>query len=235
MTGVRFSSFAVGKCFGVKCMVKQWIVNIRDDILTKTKDMSREQAAEYVLTYYWYHMLLGALALGLALLLIYHVGWGRNRKPEFSCVIVNQEVDFPRDEEIAEDFSAFSGIRTKKVSVDSDYLISYEDVQLSEANESSYEKFFFNWSSGVIDAMILPESFYEYCLSLGGEFLDLRELGSGEEGVSAVCVKGTVLEKWLQMDTGDPLLLVFPVEGKHREQSRRFLEYVLESDCDVGK
>ena len=208
MTGVRFSSFAVGKCFGVKCMVKQWIVNIRDDILTKTKDMSREQAAEYVLTYYWYHMLLGALALGLALLLIYHVGWGRNRKPEFSCVIVNQEVDFQRDEEIAEDFSAFSGIRTK---------------------------FFFNWSSGVIDAMILPESFYEYCLSLGGEFLDLRELGSGEEGVSAVCVKGTVLEKWLQMDTGDPLLLVFPVEGKHREQSRRFLEYVLESDCDVGK
>lgn len=215
---------------------------IRDDILSKTKDMSREQAAEYVLTYYWYHMLLGALALGLALLLIYHVGWGRNRKPEFSCVIVNQEVDFTRDAGIAEDFSGFSGIGTKKLSIDSDYLISYEDVQLPEANESSYEKFFFNWSSGVIDAMILPESFYEYCLGLGGEFWDLRELGPGEirglsaelaypgskEDVFAVCVKGTVLEKWLQMDESDPLLLVFPVEGKHREQSRQFLEYVLE-------
>ena len=221
--------------------MKQWIENIRDDIVAKTKDMSREQAAEYVLTYYWYHMLLGALALGLALLLIYHVGWGRNRKPEFSCVIVNQEVDFTRDAGIAEDFSGFSGIGTKKLSIDSDYLISYEDVQLPEANESSYEKFFFNWSSGAIDAIILPESFYEYCLGLGGEFLDLGEMDSGEiqipaelaypgaeEDGLAVRVKGTVLEKWLQMDESDPLLLVFPVEGKHREQSRQFLEYVLE-------
>lgn len=221
--------------------MKQWIEKIRDDILSKTKDMSREQAAEYVLTYYWYHMLLGALALGLALLLIYHAGWGRNRKPEFSCVIVNQEVDFTRDAGIAEDFSGFSGIGTKKLSIDSDYLISYEDVQLPEANESSYEKFFFNWSSGVIDAMILPESFYKYCLSLGGEFLDLGDVDSGEiqipaelaypgaeEDGLAVRVKGTVLEKWLQMHESDPLLLVFPVEGKHREQSRQFLEYVLE-------
>ena len=120
-------------------------------------------------------------------------------------------------------------------------LYSYEDVQLPEANESSYEKFFFNWSSGAIDAIILPESFYEYCLSLGGEFLDLGEMDSGEiqipaelaypgaeEDGLAVRVKGTVLEKWLQMDESDPLLLVFPVEGKHREQSRQFLEYVLE-------
>lgn len=218
--------------------MRKWI----DDIRTKTKDMSREQTMEYVMMYYWYHILLGAIALGLVLLLIYHVGWGKNRKPDFSCVIVNQEVDFSRDAEIMEDFSAYSGIRTKKLSIDSDYLISYEEVQLPEANESSYEKFFFNWSSGVIDAMILPQSFYEYCRGLGGEFRDFRELvpeketdipeglmyqESGEE-YCAMYIKGSRLEKWVRMEEGDPLLLVFPIEMKHKEPAGEFLQYVLE-------
>lgn len=222
--------------------MKKWIRGIRDDIAAKTKDMSREQAAEYVLAYYWYHILLGAMALGLSILLIYHVGWGKNRKPEFSCVIVNQEVDFPRDARITEEFAVFAGVNAKTLSVDSDYLISYGDVQLPEANESSYEKFFFNWSSGVIDAMVLPESFYEYCLDLGGGFLDLRKLGSGEvrealeglaeEECTALCVRGTALEKWLQTGEEDPLLLVFPMEMKHRELSGKFLEYVLGTEGD---
>lgn len=218
-------------------MIKKWF----EDIRTKTKDMSREQAAEYVMMYYWYHILLGAIALGLVILLIYHVGWGRNRKPDFSCVIVNQEVDFTRDAEMAEDFSAYSGIKAKKLSIDSDYLISYEDVQLPEANESSYEKFFFNWSSGVTDAMIMPESFYEYCRDLGGEFCDLREMIPGGEPAlekeqfrqetgneyRAMYVKGTALEKWLRMEEEDPLLLVFPIEMKHKESSAEFLKYAL--------
>lgn len=215
--------------------------------------MDREQAVEYVLMYYWYHILLGTIALGLIILLIYHVGWGRNRKPEFTCVIVNQEVDFLRDARMAEDFSGFSGIREEKLSIDSDYLISYDEVQIPEANESSYEKFFFNWSSGVIDAMIMPESFYEYCLELGGVFCDLRELplqermdrqeelayqenmegqgdllyeGAGEE-FTAIYIEGTALEEWLAMEEEDPLLLVFPVESKHKENGGIFLEYAL--------
>lgn len=229
--------------------MKRWI----EDIRIKTKDMNREQAAEYVLTYYWYHILLGTIALGLIILFIYHVGWGRNRKPEFACVIVNQEVDFLRDARMAEEFSGFSGIREKKLSIDSDYLISYDEVRLPEANESSYEKFFFNWSSGVIDAMIMPESFYKYCLELGGVFCDLRELflqeetdrqekqisqenmeslgdllyqGAGEE-FTAVYIEGTALEKWLETEEEDPLLLVFPLESKHKKNSGLFLEYAL--------
>lgn len=253
-------------------MVRQWI----EDIRTKTKDMDREHAAEYVLNYYWYHILLGAIALGLLILLIYHVFWGRNQKPEFTCVIVNQEVNFSRDARMAEQFSAFSGIREKKCSIDSDYLISYDEVELPEANESSYEKFFFNWSSGVIDAVVMPESFYKYCLELGGAFCNLREMspnreagmpenqinggadapenrinegadapenrinegadalqnqiyeGAGDEA-SAMYVKGTALEKWLADEEEDPLLLVFPVESKHKENGGKFLEYALEA------
>lgn len=252
-------------------IVRQWI----EDIRTKTKDMDRDHAVEYVLNYYWYHILLGAIALGLIILLIYHLFWGRNQKPEFTCVIVNQEVDFSRDARMAEEFSAFSGIREKKCSIDSDYLISYDDVELPEANESSYEKFFFNWSSGSIDAVVMPESFYKYCLELGGVFCDVRELsphreadapenrinegadapsedqmhegteapksgvnegknasenqiyeGAGEE-YAAIYVTGTVLEKWLVDEEEDPLLLVFPVESKHKENGGKFLEYAL--------
>lgn len=219
--------------------MKKWI----EDIRTKTKEMTREQAVEYVLMYYWYHILLGTIALGLVILLVYHVGWGKNRKPDFTCVIINQEVDFSRDTEITEDFSAFSGIKAKKLSIDSDYLISYGDVQLPEANESSYEKFFFNWSSGVIDVMVLPESFYKYCLELGGEFRDLRELvpedrrGRLEEqryqengqAYAGIYVKGTALERWLQMEEEDPLVLVVPIEMKHEELGGVFLEYVLDT------
>lgn len=219
-------------------IVRKWM----EDIRTKTKHMNREQKWEYVLMYYWYHILLGAILLGLVILLIYHIVWGRNRKPDFTCVIVNQEVDFPRDAEIAEEFSSFSGIGAKKLSIDSDYLISYEDVRLPEANESSYEKFFFNWSSGLIDVMVLPESFYEYCLKLGGEFCDLREilpaekLDCLEEQMNPECgqeyrriyIEGTALEGWLQTEEGDPPVLVVPVEMKHKELSGKFLEYVLE-------
>lgn len=218
--------------------MRKWL----EDIRTKTKDMNREQAMEYVLMYYWYHILLGTAAMGLIILLIYHIGWGKNRKPDFTCVIVNQEVDFSRDAEIAEEFAAFSGIKTNKLSIDSDYLISYGDVQLPEANESSYEKFFFNWSSGVIDVMILPESFYEYCLDLGGEFCDFREmlpeekLAQPEERMNrepgqeykGINIEGTVLEGYLKMEEEDPMVLVVPAEMKHKELSRKFLEYVLE-------
>ena len=47
-------------------MIKEWA----EDIRSKTKNMSKEQRAEYVMTYYWYHILLGALFLGLALMSI---------------------------------------------------------------------------------------------------------------------------------------------------------------------
>lgn len=210
-----------------------------EDIRVKTKTMNREQAAEYVLTYYWYHILLGTIALGLILLLIYHIGWG-NQKKEFTCVIVNQEVDFSRDAQVLEEFSAFSGIQERKLSFDSDYLISYADVQLEGENESSYEKFFFNWSAGVIDAMIMPESFLRYCQELDGIFADLGELVPEEELTSlesglykdsgqytGIYIEESVLKDTFETEGEDPLLLVFPAELKHKEICRKFLQYTL--------
>ena len=94
-------------------------------------------------------------------------------------MIVNQRVDYERDERLASAFAEASGIAEEGILVDSDYVFSYEGVQLEAANESSYEKFFFHWGSGELDAVLMPESFYRYCKKLEYSFGDLRELWPG--------------------------------------------------------
>lgn len=190
--------------------MKKWITDIRE----KTRDMDREHTLEYIRNYYWYHILIGCIILGLIVLLVYHIGWGE-RKKEFSCVLVNQAVDYERDEKIAEDFGNFAGIDPGKILIDSDYHISYGDKKLEDVKESSYEKFFFNWSVEEIDAMIMAESFYEYCIGQGGEF-------TGEK----ILVRGTFLEGLLKEEPDDPLVLVLPANAAHKDNGALFREFV---------
>ncbi len=232
-------------------MVKKWV----DDIREKTKGMGWEGRAEYVMAYYWYHILLTALFLGLCILLAYHIGWG-NRKMDFSLVLVNQEVDFARDKALAKDFAQHSGIRERRISVDSDYLISYGGVELEGINESSYEKFFFNWMSGSIDGAVMPKSFARYCKSQNGEFAEVSQLleacknasaaslpGKSGKGIAAplywengeaigVYLEGTRLGQCLECDPKDPVVLVFPKEMPRREACAKFLAYILEEVCE---
>lgn len=98
---------------------------------------------------------------------------------------------------------------------DSDYLLSYDDVQLSEANESSYEKFFLNWHVHEIDAMIMPKSFYEYCKRQGGEFQETIEL---EEQMAN--------KLGFRMPDGEKLLLCLPSDSRHLETGEKFIEFV---------
>ncbi|MGN1191692.1 MAG: hypothetical protein ACI4S0_03380 [Dorea sp.] len=217
-------------------MLKEWA----EDIKIKTKDMTKDQKVEYVLMYYWYHILLGVLLAGLIVLLIYHIGWGK-KEMDFSLVIVNQEVDYARDQSISEEFASYSGIRSKKIQTDSDYLISYDNVELDGVNESSYEKFFFNWSAETIDAIIMPESFLRYCKKQGGELADLEEwmdktmlksldtsvYKSGEK-CEGIYVEDTRLAQKLECNQEDRLVLVFPKEMKHKEACRKFLEYLFD-------
>ncbi|XCP85688.1 hypothetical protein ABXS75_02490 [Roseburia hominis] len=216
-------------------MVRRWI----SDIKVKTAEMSREQAVEYVFTYYWYHILLTAIALGLVILVIYHIGWGDKSK-DFTCVLVNQRIDYDRDERIAEEFSKASGISKKKLAVDSDYLISYDDVKIADANESSYEKFFFNWMAGEVDAVVMPESFYRYCKEQGGSYTCIDEMleeelpddenlfyEDGGEKVG-IYVERTKLETAVIAEVQDPLVLVFPAESKHKKAGEKFAQFVLD-------
>lgn len=226
-------------------MVKKWITDIRE----KTADMNREQAVEYVFTYYWYHMLLAAAALGLIILLIYHIGWGKQRT-DFACVMVNQQIDRERDERLAQAFADAAGMDAKAVSVDSDYQISYGDVELEGVMESSYEKFFFNWSAGKIDAVLMPESFYKYCRAQGGSYADTGELAGEKETevspgkffedggkITGIYAAQTALAEYVIIDENDPLLCVFLPESRHEEANRDFVRFVcgIEGETDADR
>lgn len=189
-----------------------WIRDIRE----KTADMDRRQALAYIAGYYWYHILIAGILLGLMGLLIYHIGWGDRRK-EFTCVLINQEVDYARDKKLAEGFGAYAGLEAKKILIDSDYQISYRDKQMESVKESSYEKFFFNWQAGEIDAMVMPKSFYEYCQDQGGVFLEEKiPLGT------------TALQDTLIEEPDDPVYLVFAADTKHEKLCEAFRRYL----CD---
>ena len=113
-------------------MIKNWVADIR----IKTKNMDRNAKTEYIMNYYWYHILLGVLTIGILVLGIYHVTWGK-KKTAFSLVIVNQDISYQRDQKLSEDFAEWAALPPKQIQADSDYMISYGDVQLKGINESS--------------------------------------------------------------------------------------------------
>lgn len=207
--------------------MNRYFENIRE----RTKYMTGRQRAEYVLTYYWYHILGIIACLALLVFLIVHFAF-KEEKPEFTCVMVNQAIDYERDDKMEKAFSKAGGIDAKLLEMDSDYNISYGDTILEGANESSYEKFFFRWSNGELDAVVMPKSFLEYCISLGGEFADL---GDFDTGTLTACrmngkavgieVEDTRLAGYLKEDR-EELILVFPKEGKHRENCQKFLIFM---------
>lgn len=220
-------------------MIKEWA----NDIKCKTKHMNREETADYVITYYWHHILLAVLFLGFVTFTVYHVCWGGKKQAAFSFVIINQNVDFARDKEIADAFSKASGIKGSQIVVDSDYLISYGQVRLEGINESHYEKFFFNWSAKEIDAMLMPESFYRYCKTQSGTFeeLDVADHTPSEHlfwdngACSGVYIKVTSLGQYFEDNEKDPYVLVFPAEPKHPAACREFLNYALAHGISKSK
>lgn len=208
-----------------------------EDIRRNTERMDQKQKAEYILTYYWYHLLFAAVGAGLMILLARHLFF-REPPKAFTCVLVHQMVDYERDEALALDFAAASGIAPERIEVDSDYVFSYGDVKLEAANESSYEKFFFRWGSGELDAVLMPESFYHYCRGLEYEFADLgllctEEIKEAHEGqwieadgrTEALYVDGTRLAPYVRQTEGDRMVLVYLPGFSRMEADRAFLSY----------
>ena len=219
-------------------MIRNWA----EDIRSKTKNMSRQAKTEYILNYYWYHMLGIAAAAALILLFAAHYGLG-NKKPLFTCLMINQGLDEARDLRIRDEFAQRADLPRERVVVDSDYNFSYGQFRLEGTNESSYEKFFFQWRNQEIDAVILSESFYKHCREMGGDFRVLaNEMSEGagnrlqaymDEGECRAVVLGTDLyTKKITGKEDEKLLLAFPEYGNSSEsslkESRIFLEYACE-------
>ncbi len=213
--------------------MKGFFAKIREN----TAGMTGREKAEYIGAYYWYHILGLAAALGLVLFLILHFGF-REAPPAFTCVLVNQDINFARDQKLGEDFARAAGLSADQVEVDSDFNLSYGNIQLEGVNESSYEKFFFKWRNQELDAVLMPESFYEYCKELGGAFYsleqwDIQGLPVYEESGAPAAIKAekTGLAEYLNNETGEALLLAFPDTGKNQEQCGAFLEFLRNSSA----
>lgn len=216
-----------------------WLQKTMNDIHKHTEQMDRRQKTEYILTYYWYHLLSLLLGVLLLTLLIRHLFF-REPPRAFTCVLVNQRVDYERDEALATEFADASGIDLERIGIDSDYVFSYGNVRLEAANESSYEKFFFRWGAGELDAVLMPESFYRYCLELEYEFADLRSLCTEEQKRNyagsfieeggrqeALYVEETRLMPYVKQTEGDRLVLVYVPGSGHAEANRAFLAYAM--------
>lgn len=219
-------------------MIRQWIRDIKE----KTRDMAPAKRRDYIRQYYWHHMLLTVLGLGIFLLFFWHLLWER-KNVEFQCVLVNQQTDFEREESMEKEVAACLGLQPEQVRVNSDYQFSYGKVKHEGVNESSYEKFFFQWASGEMDAMLVPESFFRFCVEeLSVDFYPIDEMVSVplyesfcENGLvyfqdkkpAGIYAAKTIFSPMIPQTEGEPVLLLFPREGKHRESSAHFLEMAI--------
>jgi len=212
---------------GVLEMFRERWINIRE----KTSGMNKKEVGAYIAAYYWPHILAAISIIALIFLFGGHYLSG-NVKPSFTCVMVNQRADRERDNRIADTYAKEAGLRREEVVVDSDYNFSYGDVCLEGVNESSYEKFFFQWRNGELDAVIMSESFYEYCKEAGGEFCRIEDAGSFEAYVDDGICRAVVLgcDSFMEKLTGNEnerLLLAFPETGRHKKAADEFLKYLL--------
>ena len=186
------------------------IQNIRQ----RTKHLDKKEKAEYIAEYYWHYFLIIAILFTLSILVVYHLAVGR-QKPAFACIIVNQSVDYERDAALAKKISDTLSLPYKKVRVDSQYRISYPGHVEKDAIESNYEKFFFGWAEGELDAVILPKRFLSYIRELGGETL------GGEVPLSE-----TELGSWIALEGGEDYYLIVPETTEHQKRAEQFLEGV---------
>lgn len=206
---------------------KKWVVDIRE----KTSGMDRKSRCSYILTYYWPHILGSISIVALILLFSGHYIYG-NKKPEFTCVMVDQGTDTDRDSRMAESFAEENGLDSELVTVDSSYIFSYGEYQMQGVDESSYEKFFFQWRNQELDAVIMPESFYQYCLEMGGSFriINVSDTGTLEPYMDGGECRGVILgmDSFAEEVFGveEQLLLAFPETEREVKYNKEFLSYI---------
>ena len=94
-----------------------------------------------------------------------------------------------------------------------------KNMRLEGANESSYEKFFFNIAAGVLDAVIMPESFYMYAVEMGVVFEQTEEIGP------RTMEKLDLAPQKLSADETEPLLYGIVTDTGHGELANAFAKY----------
>ena len=89
--------------------MKEYIEEVITGIKEKTSGMDKKEKLMYILEYYWYHILGIISTVALVLLFVIHYAYG-NKKPVFTCVLVNQEMGMEEAQKTAKDFAVSSGL-----------------------------------------------------------------------------------------------------------------------------
>lgn len=172
---------------------------------------------------------------------------------KFNLAVVNSYTD-KSDMSLSDELNAYYEFDGKKkyAKCDTAYQISYQYndkiIENPAAETSFFDKFFLNIRNGLIDAAIIPESFYEYCNTQGDIFYDVEYVLSKEQAseyrdlfISAtteegVFVNGIIIDdcdylkksglKFLDVNSSDSYVLVFPITGGNLEECRRFVDYI---------
>ncbi len=196
----------------------RWIREMKE----KTATIDKEERVSYIAEYYWYHILLTFLAFFLLCLLVYHVTLGR-QSIELTVSIVNEETDDERDETLSQLLAELTGIEAGEISVDSNYKVAYNAT--SETDYTGYDKFFFGWSQGELDVVVMPTSFLEYCIDLGGELRTINENGS-----VSIALANTIFATQIEDNEEDPLVVVFPSNGQHETAAESVMENLVNGE-----
>lgn len=172
---------------------------------------------------------------------------------KFNLAVVNSYTD-KSDMTLSDELNAYYEFDGKKkyAKCDTAYQISYQYndkiIENPAAETSFFDKFFLNIRNGLIDAAIIPESFYEYCNTQGDIFYDVEYVLSKEQALEyrdlfisattdeGVFVNGIIIDdceylknsglKFLDVNSSDSYVLVFPITGGNLEECRRFVDYI---------
>lgn len=172
---------------------------------------------------------------------------------KFNLAVVNSYTD-KSDMSLSDELNAYYEYDSKKkyAKCDTAYQISYQYndriIENPAAETSFFDKFFLNIRNGLIDAAIIPESFYEYCNTQGDifydveyvlskeQFLEYRDLFTSATTDEGIFVNGIIIDdcdylknsglKFLDVNSSDSYVLVFPITGGNIEECRRFVDYI---------
>lgn len=226
-------------------MIKAWYAAEKE----KTAEMTKEQKVQYVIDYYT-GFIAGSVVVLIAICwLIYHFAFD-NKEYGFNCALVNCSME-TGSSELSDRLTEYYGYNPRKetASFDSGYQIAYPGVDNEAADNSFYEKFFLNIRMEMLDAVIMPQSYMEYCNTVGHTFYDVYDVldaeqikkyepyfvkGKDDEGVEYTCGidigKMQFFDKMgiveVEANKGEPFILSFAFGGKHLEESRKFLTFL---------
>lgn len=188
--------------------------------LHKIRSLDKGARGGYVFDYHKGKLIAAAAVILCAAGVI--AGAATHRDTVFNLAIVNQKADLNADAETDRALLEYFGANPDRarVNVDSSYQIVWGADAPDNADYTDYEKFFLNLAHGEIDCAVVPEGFFDYCLSMGAEVSEF-------DGAASIGVDGTeyASAERAYEDMGG-YVAFFPKNGKNIEYSKKFAERI---------